>query len=43
VLSSLSKNNNIALVSKHDIELADLLLDAYERYHFSEIINENKI
>ena len=43
VLSSLSKNNNIALVSKHNIELADLLLDAYERYHFSEIINENKI
>jgi hypothetical protein len=43
VLSSLSKNNNMVLVSTHDIELADLLLDTYELYHFSEIIDENKI
>ncbi|MFT4612060.1 MAG: hypothetical protein ACJA1H_002089 [Glaciecola sp.] len=43
VLSSLAKNNNIVLVSTHDIELTDLLSGAYELYHFSEIINENKI
>tara|TARA_B100000809_G_scaffold261296_1_gene309893 strand:- start:687 stop:1532 length:846 start_codon:yes stop_codon:yes gene_type:complete len=43
ILSSLSKNNNMVLVSTHDIELVDLLSDVFERYHFSEIINENKI
>lgn len=43
VLSKLSKNNNIVFVSTHDIELADLLSDEYELYHFSEIVKENNV
>ncbi len=38
VLSYLSKNNNIVFVSTHDIELADMLIDDYELYHFSEFV-----
>ncbi len=43
VLSALSKNSNIVFVSTHDIELADMLKDEYERYHFSEIVKENNV
>ena len=39
VLSSLSGGENIVLVSTHDIELADLLYDEYDLYHFSENVN----
>jgi DNA mismatch repair ATPase MutS len=39
VLSSLSKAENIVFVSTHDIELADLLKDEYELYHFSEKVD----
>ncbi len=43
VLSSLSDDKNLVLVSTHDIELADLLKKKYELYHFSEIINGDNI
>lgn len=43
VLSALTKNNNIVLVSTHDIELTDMLSYEYELYHFSEIIKDNKV
>ncbi len=43
VLSSLSENKNIVFVSTHDIELADLLADEYELYHFSEIVDHKTI
>ena len=43
VLSALTKNNNIVLVSTHDIELTDMLSDEYELYHFSEIVNNKTI
>ncbi|MGZ2368317.1 MutS-related protein [Ancylomarina sp. YFZ004] len=43
VLSSLSKNNNMVLVSTHDIELTDMLTDEYELYHFSEIVTDRQI
>lgn len=43
VLSALSKNNNIVLVSTHDIELTDMLSDEYELYHFSEIVKNNSV
>lgn len=43
VLSTLSKNNNIVLVSTHDIELTDMLTDEYELYNFSEIIKDNNV
>jgi hypothetical protein len=41
VLSYLNNDQNIVFVSTHDIELADLLQDTYELYHFSEQV-ENK-
>jgi DNA mismatch repair ATPase MutS len=39
VLSDLAKADNIVFVSTHDIELADLLKDEYELYHFSEKVD----
>lgn len=43
VLSYLSQNNNTVFVSTHDIELADLLLDEYDLYHFSEKVDEQTV
>ena len=43
VLSSLTKDGNIVFVSTHDIELADLLNDKYELYHFSEKVDNNTV
>lgn len=42
-LSHLSKNENIVFVSTHDIELADMLVDEYELYHFSEMIDKKSV
>ena len=41
VLSYLNTESNIVFVSTHDIELANMLMDTYELYHFSEQV-ENK-
>ncbi|MTI29404.1 DNA mismatch repair protein MutS [Cytophagales bacterium RKSG123] len=38
VLSTLNKADNIVFVSTHDIELADLLRNEYDLFHFSEKI-----
>ena len=43
VLSALSKAGNIVFVSTHDIELADLLKDEYELYHFSERVDNKTV
>lgn len=43
VLSSLAKADNIIFVSTHDIELADLLKDEYDLYHFSEIVDNKTV
>lgn len=43
VLSSLNKNNNIVFVSTHDIELADLLKNEFDLYHFSEKVNNKTV
>jgi hypothetical protein len=43
VLSALTKANNLVFVSTHDIELADLLSDEYELYHFSETVNHQTV
>lgn len=43
VLSALTKNDNIVLVSTHDIELADMLSNEYELYHFRETVNEKSV
>ena len=43
VLSLLTKADNIVFVSTHDIELADLLKDEYELYHFSEKVDHKTV
>ncbi len=43
VLSSLNEENNIVFVSTHDVELADLLKNEYDLYHFSEIVNHKTV
>ncbi len=43
VLSYLSKSDNIVFVSTHDIELADLLKEEYELYHFSEKVDNKTV
>ncbi|WP_375580889.1 DNA mismatch repair protein MutS [Marivirga tractuosa] len=43
VLSYLAKHNNLVFVSTHDIELADLLKEEFDLYHFSEIIKDEKV
>jgi len=43
VLSALAKKNNLAFVSTHDIELADLLKDEYDLFHFSENVSEKSV
>jgi DNA mismatch repair ATPase MutS len=43
VLSALAKGNNRVFVSTHDIELADLLNEEYDLYHFSEIIDQQNV
>lgn len=43
ILSALAKNNNIVLVSTHDIELTDMLANEYELFHFSETVTNQTI
>lgn len=38
ILSFLNKYNNMVFVTSHDVELAALLSDEYELYHFAETI-----
>lgn len=39
VLSALSRNNNRVVVATHDIELADMLSDQFDLFHFSETVD----
>lgn len=43
VLSYLVRGRNIVIVSTHDIELTELLLDKYELYHFTEVVENGNI
>ncbi len=43
ILSYLNKNNNIVFVSTHDIELAELLINEYDQYHFVEDVENDKL
>ncbi len=43
VLSYLNSERNIVFVSTHDIELADMLFDQYELYHFSEQVDNKTV
>lgn len=41
ILTYLNKRNNIVLVATHDLELAQLLQQDYDLYHFTEGIEDN--
>lgn len=43
VLDELAKNGNIVFVSTHDIELAELLKESYDLYHFCEQVNGEQL
>jgi len=43
ILSYLNKNENIVIVSTHDIELAKLLENEYDLYHFTETIEDETL
>jgi hypothetical protein len=43
VLSALAGNGNMVFASTHDLELADLLAEEYELYHFCEQIEQNRL
>lgn len=43
ILSYLNRNDNIVVVSTHDIELADMLDDEYDLYHFTETIESDEL
>ncbi|MEJ7645544.1 MAG: DNA mismatch repair protein MutS [Chryseolinea sp.] len=43
ILSYLKRNNNIVVVSTHDIELANMLLEEYDLYHFTEVIEGDQL
>lgn len=43
VLSYLTNADNIVFVSTHDIELADLLKEEYDLYHFSEKVDNKTV
>ena len=43
ILSYLNRKENIVVVSTHDIELADMLDNEYDLYHFTEIVENNEL
>ena len=43
VLSYLNNESNIVFVSTHDIELAELLKDTFNLYHFSEQVDDKTV
>jgi hypothetical protein len=43
ILSYLNRNENIVVVSTHDIELADMLDNEYDLYHFTELVENNEL
>jgi hypothetical protein len=43
VLSYLNKGQHIVFVSTHDIELTDYLKDSFDLYHFTEVVEDDKI
>ena len=43
VLSYLNRNANVVMVSTHDIELANLLKEEYDLYHFTDTIVNNQL
>jgi len=43
ILSYLNRKENIVVVSTHDIELADMLDNEYDLYHFTETVLNNEL
>ena len=43
ILSYLNRDNNIVIVSTHDIELADMLESEYDLYNFTETIEDDEL
>ena len=43
ILSYLNRKENIVVVSTHDIELADMLANEYDLYHFTETVENNEL
>ncbi|MBP1641145.1 MAG: mismatch repair protein MutS domain protein [Bacteroidetes bacterium] len=43
ILSALNSGNNIVLMATHDLELAELLHDEFDLYHFSEQIEQKEL
>lgn len=43
ILSYLNRKNNIVMVATHDIELSEMLKSEYELYHFTEIMENDKL
>ena len=43
VLTYLNRNLNLVIVATHDIELANMLEEEYDMYHFSENIEHDKL
>jgi len=43
ILSYLNKNDNLVVVSTHDIELADMLKGEYDLHHFTETIEDDTL
>jgi hypothetical protein len=43
VLSYLTRNGNIVVVTTHDVELADMLKEEYDLYHFSETVEGHEL
>ncbi|MFM8849093.1 MAG: MutS-related protein [Cytophagales bacterium] len=43
ILSFLNQQHHIVLVSTHDVELAEMLKDEYALFHFTEVVENNKL
>ena len=43
ILSYLNQNDNIVIISTHDIELSDMLESEYDLYHFTETIEKGEL
>jgi hypothetical protein len=43
ILSYLNSSNNIVIISTHDIELAEMLKEKYDLYHFTETIENDTL
>lgn len=43
ILSFLNRKNHLVIVATHDHELAELLLEEYDLYHFTELVKDGQL